>query len=83
MKKAKTKKKSKKSVRGRPFKKGKSGNPNGAPKLPKDIKEARKLNKDTLELLLNEFLYMSKTDLEKRVKRPGTTVIELIVANFS
>jgi hypothetical protein len=61
------------------FQPGQSGNPNGVPKLPEDIKAARKLNKTEMERVLNLFIHMTAEELQTYMKRPDTTSLELMV----
>lgn len=64
------------------FVKGKSGNPGGRPKLPEDIKEARKLNQIELERLINKFLSYSKSQLQEHINHPDTPSLELMICSI-
>jgi len=64
------------------FKKGQSGNPGGMPKIPDDIKEARKLNQIELERIINKYLHMPKNDLQVILKSPNIPMMELMVASI-
>jgi len=61
---------------GRNFKPGQSGNPDGRPPVPADLREARKINQLVIERLFNEFLWMPKAELTRRYKAPETPAIE-------
>lgn len=67
---------------GRDFKPGESGNPDGRPKLPEDIKEARKLNKIELERILNEYMHMPLKDIQARANLPDTPAFEVLLAKI-
>lgn len=64
------------------FKPGQSGNPGGRPKLPDDIKEARKLNQVELERIVNKYLYMDREAVKAAISSPGTPMMELMVASI-
>ena len=64
------------------FKPGKSGNPGGKPKVPNDLKEARKLNQIELERTVNRYLFADRETLQKAIKNPSTPVMELMVASI-
>lgn len=66
----------------RPFKPGQSGNPGGRPKLPDDIKEARKLNQVELERIVNKYLYMDREAVKAAISSPKTPMMELMVASI-
>ncbi len=59
--------------------KGVSGNPNGRPKLPQDVVEARKLNRNEVERILTRHVRMTKTELESAQKDPNTPALENLI----
>lgn len=71
-----------KKPRGKPFAPGQSGNPNGRPPLPAEIKEARKFNKLEVERVFDKFLGLSEAELEKRLTDPETPMLEKIVGKI-
>src|SRR5687768_11480074 len=71
-----------KKTGGRDLKKGETANPNGRPRLPEDIKEARALNKIELERILNKYLYLSRAELNAELAKPNTPAIELTVGKI-
>ncbi len=64
------------------FKKGRSGNPGGQPKLPDDIKEARKFNQIELERSCNRLLYLTRDELKAVMACPSTQMLDLIVSSI-
>ena len=64
------------------FKKGQSGNPGGMPKLPEDIKEARKLNQIELERIINKYLHMSREEVQNVLKSSDVPMMEAMVASI-
>lgn len=62
----------------KPFLPGQSGNPNGRPKIPEDIKKALKLNAFELTRVLNRYLYMNLSELQTDLRRPEATMLELM-----
>jgi hypothetical protein len=71
-----------KKTGGRDIKEGEVLNPNGRPKLPDDIKEARKLNKLEFERIVNKYLYMKKEEITEALRDPDTPAIEMAVAQL-
>ena len=67
---------------GRDFKPGETGNPNGAPKIPEEIKEARRLNKLQVEEILNKFLDWPLQDLVNFTANKNSPVLEVLVARI-
>lgn len=67
---------------GKNFKPGQSGNPKGCPKIPEEIKEARKLNKLKVEELLNKFLTWPIDELIKFASNKESPVLELLIARI-
>ncbi len=67
---------------GKDWKPGESGNPNGRPKVPSDVKQARKLNKVKVERILNRFLAMDRQELERIKTDPSTPILDLFVAGL-
>lgn len=64
---------------GRDFKPGQSGNPNGRPRLPEDVKEARRLNQVELERVINKYLFMSTRRLEFKFANKSTRALDRMV----
>lgn len=71
-----------KKTGGRDFKPGESGNPAGQTPLPADIKEARKLNKQEIERVLNKFLHLPLEELAAFVQDKRSPVLESLVARI-
>lgn len=69
----------KKASRGRPFPAGTSGNPGGRPKLPEELKHAKRITQIELERVLNEFLFLTTPELNERLSSSSATQIERIV----
>lgn len=65
---------------GRNFEDGKSGNPNGRPKLPADVKAVLNFNQVEFVRQSNEFLSMSVSDLDKVIEDAQETVFRVILA---
>lgn len=49
------------------FKPGQSGNPNGRPPVPAEIKEARKMTRAEVEEILNRYLQMDLGELNRKL----------------
>lgn len=64
------------------FKPGQSGNPGGRPKLPDDIKEARKLNQIEFERVANTYLWQTPEEFHKALASKSTKMIDLMVARI-
>lgn len=71
-----------KKTGGRDFQPGQSGNPAGGPKTPEDLKEARKLTKLEFERIVNQYLFEKEIDLQELRTRPGTRMIDLLIASI-
>ncbi len=63
----------------KPFKKGQSGNPGGRPKLPEDIKQARRLNQLEVSRVFNRFVNMPLEELKLALNDPDTKSLELMI----
>ncbi len=62
------------------YKKGQpSPNPGGRPKLPDDVREARRLSQVELERAINRHLFMTPAALKVAQGDPKTTMLEQIV----
>ncbi len=66
---------------GRNFVVGNAGGP-GAPKVPDDIKKARKLNRIEFERILNKYIHVKLGDLHGIIKDPHTEVLDGIVCKI-
>lgn len=64
------------------WKPGETGNPGGRPKLPEDIKAAKKLNKIELERLLNLYLTLSSEEISERMTDRTTPALEKMVGSI-
>lgn len=64
-----------------PFKKGKSGNPGGRPKLPEELRKAKEMTKADFLDIATKFLKLTKEELQAKAKDPKTTAVELVVAS--
>ena len=64
------------------FKKGKSGNESGRPKLPADVRTIRELNKIELARRANQFYFMTREGLSKVVQDPNTEAIDLTICTL-
>jgi hypothetical protein len=60
---------------GKNWVKGQSGNPNGRPKLPDEIKEARKISVEKIIEMFSKYLLMTESDFRK-VDRNNLTMLE-------
>lgn len=67
---------------GRRWKKGQSGNPKGAQRIPADIKEARKLNQIEFEKIANKYLYSTPDQIKKVTQNPDTPVLDLLITSI-
>lgn len=68
--------------RGRPFKKGQSGNPGGMRKIPADIRRASHLTAIEFIALCNKFFSMTKLELTEVVNSNKSTTLQLLVASL-
>jgi hypothetical protein len=71
-----------KKTGGRDFKPGQVTNPKGGPGLPRDLKEARKLNQLELERVMNRFFFSPRYVLKQVMDDPEAPMIELIGASI-
>lgn len=71
-----------KKTGGRDFKPGQSGNLNGGPGLPKDIRDARKLGQVELERTINRLIYLTGSELAALIAEPLTPMFDKIIAQI-
>jgi hypothetical protein len=67
-----------KKTGGRDFKPGEGGRP----RLPQDIKDARKINQVEFERVVNEFLYMTKAGIRERLEAFDTPTLEHLMGQI-
>ncbi len=54
----------------------------GRPRLPGDVKEARRLTQIDLERTVNKYIYHDKDELKAAAAEPGTSMLDLIVISI-
>lgn len=64
------------------FKPGQVGNPGGRPKLPEDIKEARKLNQNEVSRIINKYMNMEISAIKEDMNKPGTKALEAMIGKI-
>lgn len=71
-----------KKTGGRNFLPGQCPNPNGRPKMPPELKEAKKLTQTQIEIALTQFLAMDDKQLRAIIKDPKSTRLQAIIASI-
>jgi len=71
-----------KKTGGRDWKPGQSGNLDGRPATPKDVKDGRIANRVQLERILAKFLGLGREELKAIMGNPETPAMELLVASI-
>lgn len=67
---------------GRNFKKGQSGNPNGRPGLPKELREAMKMTKKEFSELMIKYLQSTHAELKNSLENSQTKTLDKIVISI-
>ena len=67
---------------GKDWKPGESGNPKGPNVLPKDIRDAREMNKAEFIRIANKYLNMTQAEIRAAVGDAATPAKELVVAGI-
>lgn len=71
-----------KKTGGKDFAPGVSGNPNGRPPVPADIRAARDLNRVEFDALSNTLLRFTKKELDELLKDKDTPALTIIIARI-
>lgn len=69
-------------ARGKPFPKGKSGNPGGRKALPAELRQFRETSLKDFLSNMQRYGGMTKTELKAELERPEATMFELISGNI-
>lgn len=64
------------------FKPGQSGNPNGRPKLPEDLKKARRLNQIEVSRIINKFMNMSIESINQELQDSESKALEAMIGKI-
>lgn len=64
------------------FRPGQSGNPSGRPKLPEDLKKARRLNQIAVGRIINEYMNLSITELKFELEDESTSALEAMIGKI-
>jgi hypothetical protein len=64
------------------FKPGQSGNPNGAPKLPPEVKEIRLLTSQKITEMISKFIAATPEEIKAIATSPAATVLEIYIAKI-
>lgn len=67
--------------KGRPFQKGQTPGP-GAPRIPEEIKQARKIGKAILEGLIHKYLNATDEDISRTVKDKTIPMIDKLICQI-
>lgn len=59
--------------------KGVSGNLKGGPITPEEVKELRRINRETVPVILDKFMAMDRGELARVANDPSTPALELIL----
>lgn len=65
------------------WKKGESGNPNGRPKLPKELLKTRQLTPERIQREIAKVLYKKAEEVREMVTNPDTPVLQLMIASIA
>lgn len=64
------------------YKKGVSGNPNGRPRMPQDLRNVKKLKEDEFKAIVSLYAHMTKNELLDVIQDPATPVLHLSVCSI-
>lgn len=64
------------------FKPGQSGNPGGRPKMPADIREARRVTQIELERIINKYTSYTRQEMKDAIADPNTSMFEIMIASI-